>query len=355
MNGSISSHDAPLISVVMTAYNAERFLAEAINSILAQTYSHLELVIVDDGSTDGSAGIVREFAARDARIRPFFTENRRAPRARNLGVASARGELIAHLDHDDIALPGRLAAQLDWMRQTGVDVCGSCAKLFGAEERLVWYPEKHADIQREFLFHCAMMNAAVLLRADIAKANPYDEQAAYGDYELFTRLASRYRLGNVPQVLVKTRRHARQRTFVYPDAIRRDFGRFRERHFYALYPAATADDCATLSRIAERESSSNLAEVQRAGKWLARLAQTSDRYVREQMARRWLATCLRSAHLGLGCYRAYRRVAPQFGVMPAHATFKVALACALQLKSGSRLGTALRWVNSETRRRRRPL
>src|SRR3954454_7619470 len=64
--------DKPLISVVMPVYNAERYVADAINSILTQTYPHFEFIVVDDGSTDGSAAIVRDFAARDARIRPLF-------------------------------------------------------------------------------------------------------------------------------------------------------------------------------------------------------------------------------------------------------------------------------------------
>src|SRR5262245_55079183 len=99
----------PLISVVMPVYNAERYVADAIASILAQTYAQFEFIIVDDGSTDGSAAIVRAFAARDARVRPLFLTHYSIGRARNAGIALTQGGLIAHMDADDIALPERLA------------------------------------------------------------------------------------------------------------------------------------------------------------------------------------------------------------------------------------------------------
>src|SRR2546425_12663765 len=100
----------------MPVYNAERYVAEAITSILTQTYPRLEFIIVDDGSTDGSAALVCAFAARDSRIRPFFLAHGGQSRALHAGIATARGELIALMDNDDIALPERFAIQLAWMR-----------------------------------------------------------------------------------------------------------------------------------------------------------------------------------------------------------------------------------------------
>lgn len=108
--------ETPLVSVVTIFLDAERFLAEAIESVRAQTYERWELVLVDDGSRDGSSGIAREYSARDPdRIRVFEHpghENLGMSASRNLGIAHARGDLIALLDADDVYLPEKLANQV---------------------------------------------------------------------------------------------------------------------------------------------------------------------------------------------------------------------------------------------------
>ncbi len=343
--------ERPLISVVMPVYNRERYVAEALSSILAQSYTHLEfIVVVDDGSTDGSADIVRDFAARDARIHPIFMEHGSQGRARNVGIAAARGELIAHMDDDDIALPPRLAAQITWMRQTGVDICGSYVKTFGTDDGILWFPETHEAIQCELLFRIGLLQPTVLMRADIAKAHPYDEQATYEDYEMWTRIAHLYRMGNTPQILLKERCHPQQIHIVKKISIREDQRTYRHRYFHTLFPETTAGDYAALDRVVEKEPFPNLVELERAGGWLARLAQTPDNLLRQRMAGRWQAACQRSAHLGLGCYRLYRQIAPQFGISPKPGAPKLWLACALRLKPGSRLEWLLKEIRQVSRR-----
>jgi glycosyltransferase involved in cell wall biosynthesis len=111
-----SASERPLVSVITIFLNAERYLAEAIESIRAQTYDRWELVLVDDGSTDGSTRIAREYASRDPeRIRVVDHpghENRGMSASRNLGFAQARGELLALLDADDVYLPEKLSHQV---------------------------------------------------------------------------------------------------------------------------------------------------------------------------------------------------------------------------------------------------
>ena len=106
---------APLVSVLMPAFNAEKHIAQAIESILQQTYSHFELLILDDGSTDRTKEIIDQFD--DGRIvRIDLTENQGLVRARNQLVAAAKGKYIAFLDADDIALPNRLQLQVSFLR-----------------------------------------------------------------------------------------------------------------------------------------------------------------------------------------------------------------------------------------------
>ncbi|MDK3256755.1 glycosyltransferase family 2 protein [Blastococcus capsensis] len=106
----------PVVSVVTIFLDAERFLDEAVESVFAQTYPHWELLLVDDGSSDGSTAIARKWARRHAdRVRYLAHPggaNRGMSAARNLGVAHARGDLVAFLDADDVWLPGKLAAQV---------------------------------------------------------------------------------------------------------------------------------------------------------------------------------------------------------------------------------------------------
>ena len=104
----------PAVSVIMPVYNGERFLAEAIESILEQTFTDFELLIVDDASQDGSLQIIREYAARDDRILVIPSEsNLGIADARNLGIRRAIGDYITTMDCDDISLPRRLQMQVD--------------------------------------------------------------------------------------------------------------------------------------------------------------------------------------------------------------------------------------------------
>lgn len=102
---------APAITVLMSVYNSKRWLTEAINSVLNQTFSDFEFIIIDDGSTDQSPGIIAKFAATDSRIRVITKKNTGLADSLNVGIQHARGEWVARLDADDICLPGRLKIQ----------------------------------------------------------------------------------------------------------------------------------------------------------------------------------------------------------------------------------------------------
>ena len=112
----------PTVSVIMPAYNVGQYIAEALESALAQTFGDLEVLVVDDGSSDGTVGIARRFAARDARVRLLQQAHGGLSRARNTAIHNARGRLIALLDADDIWDPGFLAAQVELFRVHAADV-----------------------------------------------------------------------------------------------------------------------------------------------------------------------------------------------------------------------------------------
>lgn len=122
--------DAPLVSVILPAYNARAYIAQAVASVLTQDYANLELLVVDDGSTDGTA---EHPALQDERIRILQQTNAGPAAARNLGLAQAKGDLIAFIDADDLWLPGKLTTQVSYL-QTHPDV----SIVFGGFQR--WEP-----------------------------------------------------------------------------------------------------------------------------------------------------------------------------------------------------------------------
>src|SRR5271157_2678892 len=111
----VTAIDHPRVSVALPVYNCERYVAEAIESILAQTFTDFEFLIVDDGSSDGTLPILHRFAARDSRIRVISRPNTGIVGARNEALGLARGELIAVMDSDDVALPERFEVQVRYL------------------------------------------------------------------------------------------------------------------------------------------------------------------------------------------------------------------------------------------------
>jgi len=110
----------PLVSIVVPCHNAAAFLAETLESVILQSFTDWECIVVDDASSDGSATLLERFAARESRIRPIFQAiNEGAAAARNVGLAAVRGSYLAFLDADDLWMPEKLARQLEFMRETG--------------------------------------------------------------------------------------------------------------------------------------------------------------------------------------------------------------------------------------------
>ena len=110
----------PKISVIVPVYNVEKYLCRCIDSILAQTFTDFELLLIDDGSKDSSGEICEEYAGKDARIRVFHRQNGGVSTARNLGIDKAKGEWIYFVDSDDVVLPSALGTFCSLIPQFGI-------------------------------------------------------------------------------------------------------------------------------------------------------------------------------------------------------------------------------------------
>lgn len=205
--------DSPLISVAMPVYNGEKYLAEAIDSILAQTFEDFELIMIDDGSTDSSLKLLQEYQKKDSRIRLITRENRNVAATLNEIIFLARGKWIARMDQDDIALPQRLERQLEWLERTGADISGSWVRRFGtSDQRIVKLRQTDEAIKMEMLFCSPFAHPSVMVRTNMIKKLLYDETRWEAeDYDLWVRAAEAgWKMTNIPEVLLCYRVHPEQ-------------------------------------------------------------------------------------------------------------------------------------------------
>jgi glycosyltransferase involved in cell wall biosynthesis len=221
----------------MPVYNAERFLAEAVESILGQTLRDFELVIIDDGSTDGSLGILQKYADRDTRIRLTSRPNRGLAATLAESVEQARGELIARMDADDVSLADRFERQAGYLREhPDCVIVGSPALVIDpdGDPICIWFTETNHEIldahnllgnRGTSLCHPSVM----MRRSDVLAAGNYSQQYRIGeDLDLFLKLGERGLLANLADPLLKYRTHASNFTRTRSDEAYRDLCRVVE-------------------------------------------------------------------------------------------------------------------------------
>jgi GT2 family glycosyltransferase len=200
---------SPRISILIAAYEAEGFLEATLRSALAQTFMDHEVLVIDDGSSDGTAGVVRAVMADDPRLRLIVQPNRGLSATRNRGIRQARGELIAFLDHDDLWHPTKLACQvacLDAHPEAAVVSCYT-AVLDRCHRCLGWRlgGQAEGDVYLEMLEWDMVSGGSVVLvrRIALLAAGPFDETLRIReDWDQWIRLARLFRFVTVPRVLV---------------------------------------------------------------------------------------------------------------------------------------------------------
>jgi glycosyltransferase involved in cell wall biosynthesis len=217
----MTERSTPTVTVLMAVYNGERYVAQAVESILAQTYRDFEFVIVDDGSTDSSREMIERYS--DPRIRLVSnSENTGLAAALNRGLTLSRGSLVARQDADDVSEPGRLARQVAYLKShPDVAVVGSWYRKIDSEgqdlglRRLACEP---LDVRWAMLFHCPLIHSAVMFRRAplIERGWEYDSSIKYGeDYALWSRVADELPISNIAEPLVRLRSNPWSMTATY--------------------------------------------------------------------------------------------------------------------------------------------
>lgn len=204
----------PCVSVLMSVYNGERHLEDAVESVLRQTFRNFELVIVDDGSTDSTPGILASFAARDDRVVLVRNDcNLGLTRSLNRGLALARGEYFARQDADDVSLPERLAYQVKLLdRRLEIGLVGTWTERIDGEGHSLGVrpmPTRPTHIRWQLIFANPFVHSSVMFRRSLLEAaGAYNESLKYAqDHELWVRYSYRALAANIPVPLVKFRRH----------------------------------------------------------------------------------------------------------------------------------------------------
>ena len=210
----------PRVTVLLPAYDCAPFVREAVDSVLGQTYRDFELVVVDDGSTDGTAEVLASYD--DPRMVVLTQENAGMAAALNRGLAVARGDLVARMDGDDRSAPERLARQVAFLdAHPDVSVVGSRYRRMdvdGVPGIVVRLMRHDKDLRREMYLTSPFTHGCVLMRKDAVLAvGGYDGTLwPAEDYDLWTRIGGR--LANLPDVLYDYREHASTSTLAAQDA-----------------------------------------------------------------------------------------------------------------------------------------
>ncbi|MEP7168919.1 MAG: glycosyltransferase [Bacteroidota bacterium] len=202
----------PIVTILMCVYNGEEFLREAIESMLMQTFSQFEFLIINDASKDNSGKIILSYP--DPRIRVIDNEiNIGLTRSLNKGIALSKGKYIARMDADDISLPGRLQKQVEFMEaHPEAGVVGTWI-LFTDTEETFCPPADYEDVKIQLFKNNSLAHPSVMMRNDMFQKFQlsYNEKLQYAqDYELWVQCCRYFKVYNIPEVLVRYRRHSGQ-------------------------------------------------------------------------------------------------------------------------------------------------
>jgi glycosyltransferase involved in cell wall biosynthesis len=203
----------PLISIVMPVYNAESFLESAIFSILNQTHSNFEFIIIDDKSTDDSLMIIKKFQKKDSRIKLLNGDGKNLVKALNKGIMKSKGKYIARMDSDDISLPKRLESQVKYIEKYNLDICGCYCEYIDEDNnklKVVKFPRSHEMCFLSLALKVPFVHPSVLIRSNFLS----DKNLKYGknkykkaeDFDLWIRMSNAgAKFGNINKILFKYR------------------------------------------------------------------------------------------------------------------------------------------------------
>ena len=201
----------PLVSIILPSYNGERYIKEAIESVLNQSFGNFELILINDGSIDKTADILEEYKNKDSRIKTIHQENIGLAKSLNKGIRLAKGKYIARMDDDDLWLKEKLEKQIDFIEKnpeigllgTGCYEVTDKGKIIGKKI----FPEKNQELQKDLIQYNPFIHSSIMAKREVFdEVGLYDEKFRESeDYELWLRIAENYKIANLAEPLVTKR------------------------------------------------------------------------------------------------------------------------------------------------------
>lgn len=306
----------PLVSVVIPVFNGQASVEEALASILNQSYSNLDVIVIDDGSSDNTAQILGE--QRDPRLRILSNPvNQGLGFSLNRGLREARGQYIAIMHADDISMPDRIRRQVDYLEaHPEIGICGGqINKLLDGKRYRVPFPLHHDDIFADLLFYAPFAHPAVMSRRDLYVTHglTYREDCdSVEDYEMWTRVLQFTKGANLREVLLEYKCHSLQisaRKYNQSEALKRP----HLKKMLALVGVPASDEeCMAHSRWSLAHDTFTRREVLDGRAWLNRIyhANLSTRVVapralRRTLNNRWARVCSQAEEVGFSTFLVY--------------------------------------------------
>ena len=296
----------PELSIILPVYNSEKYIQQSVQSILKQTYTDFELIIIDDGSTDSSLEIIHSF--RDPRILVIKNErNKGIVFSRNAGLEIASGIFIAPFDSDDLAAPDKFKVQIDFLKcNPSYGMVGSWAKLIDGNNKLLSAKFKLiADpdtIPAILLFRNYFVQSSVVIRRTALKDLRYSENYPIGeDYKLWTDISNSWKVWNIPQYLIFYRIHNESTTQINMASIP-VFDQKVFRYIYApLGINLSSEDDKLLLKLKSADPRMNIIELHQLDHFLIKILKANDlKMIYKKKAllcvvlSRWIKACLKS-------------------------------------------------------------
>ncbi|MDO8482546.1 MAG: glycosyltransferase [bacterium] len=308
----------PKVSVIMPVYNSEKYLRQAIQSVLDQSFRDFELIIINDGSTDKSLEIIRSFT--DPRIVLLSNDKKSTiVESRNHGLDASRGEFIAPLDSDDIAMKDRLKLQVAFLEKNldfgliggGVSVIDKDGKATGA----LWKEKIPSEkIPIRLLFGNCFAQSSVMIRKSAIPAEGYIEGTSE-DYALWVRILKNWKAKNIPDILLKYRSHDENTTTRKGVLLRQAVNQVLLSELENLGMQVTAEELAlhrtNYTFVGTTEETKKI--IDKREQWLLKLIETNRKTARydvqifnEVMAERFLTTLHTNARLGFYAWKKFK-------------------------------------------------
>lgn len=296
---------SPKVTVLMPVYNGQQYLKEAIESILNQEFTDFEFLIINDGSTDESAGMIASYT--DPRIRVINNEkNIGLVNTLNKALELCKGEYIVRMDCDDISLKDRLKVQVAFMdKNKNIGASGSSYYLFrNNKKNILHLPLTEKEIECYFAFNCPIAHPSAIIRRSVIQDNNIHYSSEYmhaEDYSFWTQIAIYSSLANIAEPLLIYRVHDNQITGNTNFTTRKNksLEALRNQHVKKLNITPSSEETATHAIVSNGIAPKNTEQLQSAEKWLKKLIVANEitmafdkNYFNKIILERWLRSCI---------------------------------------------------------------